>query len=392
MNILDLGPDNLAVSSYLELSAKLNTTGRAGFVFDRYGNERFKFVAIDAVTDQVIIGHWTAKRGWATDAVVSKVIDAGVDYTLGLTLKGTTASVTLNGATVTSFAFYAVTVDGTFGLLSTTGQASFDDVRARTDDWAFATATIVAEGTATKANAVALSEAALAPVFEAAKQRWAGTLNANASLLGEVSFGVADLGGSILGVTIDNTVYVDADAAGFGWFVDATPLDDTEFWVRRGELLARMGTEARGRMDLLTVVMHELGHVLGRDHEEGGVMRSSLEAGVRAVPQANLPASTPAGIADGQAHAVLASLAAARVPAANPATQPVQPVIDWSSRAADFGLKASPPAEKAAPHAWAAGFVTDLGRGTDERDPNDKLRVKVPLNAKAALKAGTLKR
>lgn len=34
-------------------------------------------------------------------------------------------------------------------------------------------------------------------------------------------------------------------------------------------------------MDLLSVVMHELGHVLGFDHDEEGVMAETLAAGVR---------------------------------------------------------------------------------------------------------------
>jgi hypothetical protein len=34
-------------------------------------------------------------------------------------------------------------------------------------------------------------------------------------------------------------------------------------------------------MDLLTAVMHELGHVLGYDHSEAGLMRESLVPGVR---------------------------------------------------------------------------------------------------------------
>jgi hypothetical protein len=101
---------------------------------------------------------------------------------------------------------------------------------------------------------------------------------------------------------------------------------------------------------------------------------------------------TPAGVPGDTAYAVLASLAAARVPAATAAMQPVQPVIDWSARAADFGLKASPPVEKAALRGWANGFVTDLGRSSDERNPNDKLRVQAPVTAKASLKAGILKR
>ena len=37
-------------------------------------------------------------------------------------------------------------------------------------------------------------------------------------------------------------------------------------------------------MDLLTVLEHELGHLLGFDHEQTGVMEDTLAAGVRVVP------------------------------------------------------------------------------------------------------------
>jgi hypothetical protein len=34
-------------------------------------------------------------------------------------------------------------------------------------------------------------------------------------------------------------------------------------------------------MDLLTVLEHEVGHLLGRGHEAGGVMQATLTAGTR---------------------------------------------------------------------------------------------------------------
>ena len=37
-------------------------------------------------------------------------------------------------------------------------------------------------------------------------------------------------------------------------------------------------------MDLLTVVMHEMGHVLGLDHEATGVMQETLDPGTRLSP------------------------------------------------------------------------------------------------------------
>jgi len=39
-------------------------------------------------------------------------------------------------------------------------------------------------------------------------------------------------------------------------------------------------------MDLLTTVMHEIGHALGRDHETTGVMTEDLQPGERESPPA----------------------------------------------------------------------------------------------------------
>ena len=40
-------------------------------------------------------------------------------------------------------------------------------------------------------------------------------------------------------------------------------------------------------MDLLTVLAHEIGHVLGYDHDEESVMAETLAAGMRQVPLAD---------------------------------------------------------------------------------------------------------
>jgi len=138
------GVTNLQTSSYLEILATVNTLGQAGVIFDQYALDDFKFAVLDAPADRVLIGHYTARSGWVVDQSVSKVIDAGVDYALGVTLRGTTVSVTVNSQVVMSNAFNAVTVDGHFGLLTRGGAANFDNVSFKTNDSAFLTATNVA--------------------------------------------------------------------------------------------------------------------------------------------------------------------------------------------------------------------------------------------------------
>jgi hypothetical protein len=248
---------------------------------------------------------------------------------------------------------------------------------------------LTAAGPAPTAGTVdLLTESQLAPILAEAKLRWSRAIGAEDGRLGvldDVHIGVGNLAEDGLGITLGGRIVIDADAAGHGWFVDPTPADDTEFWRRHGELLARMHSAAQGRMDLLSAVMHELGHVLGREHEHDGVMSDVLAPGVRDVELDVLPA-TNAGPAPG-GYAALASLASATLPASVPALHPAKPVIDWSARVADLPV----PTPAKVP-AWASDFVSDLGRSDAERNPNEKLRVKTPVLPNATLKLGSLKK
>jgi len=134
-------------ASFLDLTAKLNTQAMGGIIFDQYGTNDFKFAVIDAPGDRVMLGHRTTK-GWFIDATATTVINAGVDYTLQVTLKGTTASVLLNGSTVLGYAYNGVTVDGKFGVLTRGGRSSFDTFTLRTDDPACAGLPLPPGGTA----------------------------------------------------------------------------------------------------------------------------------------------------------------------------------------------------------------------------------------------------
>jgi hypothetical protein len=107
------------------------------------------------------------------------------------------------------------------------------------------------------------------------------------------SITIASLPVPLLGGTVEHAITLSADAAGHGWFIDPTPSLNEEFVLEPGhphELLAALGSRAAGRVDLLTVVAHELGHILGLGdtQEEHSLMGEALPLGVRrlvAVPQ-----------------------------------------------------------------------------------------------------------
>ena len=101
--------------------------------------------------------------------------------------------------------------------------------------------------------------------------------------LAEVQFFVADLGGDLLGLSHDGRIYLDDDAGGYGWFVDYSPLLDEEFFGNGSTLAALESGAASSGIDLLSAVLHELGHALGLDHGTG-LMRETLAAGVRRLP------------------------------------------------------------------------------------------------------------
>jgi hypothetical protein len=113
-----------------------------------------------------------------------------------------------------------------------------------------------------------LTPDALAPVVAEAEQLWlaSGLTPAQAEQLRGAQVSIARLGGAgYLGVTAGEQVTLDATAAGYGWFIDARAWDPAAFG-RPGagtEVQAAPGSPAYGHMDLLTVVLHELGHVVG---------------------------------------------------------------------------------------------------------------------------------
>ncbi|MCB9436277.1 MAG: DUF11 domain-containing protein [Anaerolineales bacterium] len=126
-----------------------------------------------------------------------------------------------------------------------------------------------------------------------AQSQWAALDLADGQLarLDGVTIEVTDLPDGYLGEAEGNTIRIDRDAAGHGWYVDNTPTDATEFSlvISTTEWQATETSPAYERMDLLSVIMHEMGHIIGHSHDDDhahALMTETLPVSTRRSPAA----------------------------------------------------------------------------------------------------------
>ncbi|HYD37833.1 MAG TPA: cadherin-like domain-containing protein, partial [Allosphingosinicella sp.] len=182
----------------------------------------------------------------------------------------------------------------------------------------------------TPANGL-LTMAELNSMVEAAIQRWidAGATPAQVEAMRAVQFGIVDMAGIYVGTSEHGVINIDSDGAGYGWFVDTTPGEDSEFEGSGTRLTADAGGAAAGKLDLLTVLMHELGHQIGLDDEYVTSEGDDVMFGYMRVGERRLPAD---GEADGAVPGSVGSTAFALTPVAI-GTLPANKTVDVFFRA-----------------------------------------------------------
>jgi VCBS repeat-containing protein/autotransporter-associated beta strand protein len=152
-----------------------------------------------------------------------------------------------------------------------------------------------------------LDQQALERLVGSARALWeeAGASAEQLAVLDSAEYRIAALAGVSLGTAEGNVVTIDVDAASLGWFIDATPFDHSEF-----ELSAQGTYSATASMgvDLLSIVMHEQGHLLGLDdvydaEQENDLMFGVFTAGERRLAEYGQADGSVAGSLEGVHYA-----------------------------------------------------------------------------------------
>ena len=221
-------------------------------------------VTLSAKSSSAIAVAWTAVSGTAVAGTDFKAASGTVTLKAGATSATISISILGDRTPEQTETFTVVLSNPTGGatLVKDTATITINDNDGKL------TATVAGPGSTTT-----LSVSAAEPVLAAALDdlRAAGL---DVDALGPIELRVEPLAGLDLGEVEGGAIVLDVDAAGWAWSVDPAAVEP-------------------GRMDLYSVLLHEVGHLLGFEHGAtgpmGAVMEPSLGPGIR-VPLPPVPA------------------------------------------------------------------------------------------------------
>jgi Ca2+-binding RTX toxin-like protein len=204
-------------------------------------------VMLSAATSSSVSVNYATGGGTATAGTDYVAKSGTLTFAAGATTR--TITITVNGdRTKEASETFLVTLSAPANATLTTQSVS--TVTIANDDGA----PLLAAAAPTSGTAAALTSSVLDPVVEQAKAAWIAA-RGDADFTG-LAISIGALDGLLLGITGVETVTIDVDAAGWGWTVTG------------------------GKMDLFTVVLHELGHALGLEHGDvASVMAETLAPG-----------------------------------------------------------------------------------------------------------------
>lgn len=162
-----------------------------------------------------------------------------------------------------------------------------------------------------------LLQADLDVVTAIAQQRWqaTGLTPEQVARLHALQFEVAKLPGLRVAEADGDRVRIDSNAGGHGWFVGSDAFIETGT-----RSYTDSSTAAAGRMDLLTAIMHEMGHALGLDdtyaeQDRDNLMYGFLTKGERRLPVKGQATGATPGSLNNSAHFLSSPLTVGTLPA-----------------------------------------------------------------------------